>query len=884
MPPSLARVASALLLAALALPVAARPAEPGDPVQAARRAGPVVVDGVLDEEAWAAAPGFDGFVQRFPEEGAPPAQPTVVRVLFDDQRLYVGITCRDPRPDLVQRALGRRDDPPYGDSVTVFIDSVREGRTAFVFPVSAAGVLSDGLQSDDDEYLGDWDAVWEGAAALDADGWTAELGIPLGALRFRDGGEAVFGFAVRRTVGRTHEEDLTVRVPRNARGLVSRLAPLTGLSALAPRTDLELTPYAALRAGWAPQYDNALRPRPRLFQPSVDLGFDVKASLGRGLSLQGTVNPDFGQVEADQIVQNLTTFELTFPEKRPFFTQGMDLFRPVAPQGRSSPQQMFYSRRVGLDAPILAAAKLSGSLRDGLQVGLVEALVSGEGAGNHPADPDRSYRFSPAHPLWFGPRAALPQLTPASENFLAAVARWQPDPRVSLGSTVTSAVLGGPPCSGPESRRDDDTRPKRCDALAGNAAALDLSLRTLDGEWFLRGQVSGSQSLGGSPERTLPDGTQLRPGDLGLGAHAALGRAGGEPWRFELHWEYESPKLDLNPAGYQRTQNEQVGRTILRFVRPEGGGAFHSFELWAQGERRFTTDARGLDRGGQLYLGSEFQLRSFDWFGLEGWTDLAGWDVREVDQAGVDQGQAAAPLAVRAPGDLGGDVWISTSTGRPLSAETGAGAQRSLAEGSLPSVATGFAWCNLVVRPHPRVETRLGLSWNRSLSPARYVVRGPSQDPREGPFLFAALEAPALSVTLRQQLALTPRLTLQAYAQLYSSYGRYHRFRLAAAHRGRIRFDGTDQAVDDPAGDPRTTGWWDNPDFRTATLNLNAVLRWEYRLGSTLFVVYSRSQNELGYPDDTHDPSPAHSILPVGLGPGPTIDTFLVKWSYWWSR
>lgn len=881
MPLSLARVAAALL----ALPVAVRAADPGDPVQAVRRDGPVVVDGLLDEPAWAAAPEFDGFVQRFPEESAPPSQRTTVRVLFDDTTLYVGISCQDPRPDLIQRPLGRRDNAPYGDAVTVYIDSVREGRTAFVFSVSAAGVQSDGLQSDDDDYVADWDAVWAGVTAATAGGWSAELGIPLTALRFQDHGEPVFGFAVKRIVGRSHEEDLSIRVPRNARGLVARLQPLAGLAGLAPSADVELAPYAAARLTWAPQYDEAERPQPRLFLPNADVGLDFKSSLGRGLSLQATVNPDFGQVEADQIVQNLTTFEMFFPEKRPFFTQGMDLFRPVAPQGRASPQQLFYSRRIGLDAPILAAAKLSGSLRDGLQVGVVEAFVTGEGTGNREAHPDRSYRFSPSRPLWFGPRAALPQLTPASQNFLAAVARWQPDPRVSLGTTFTSAALAGPRCTGPESQRDDDFRPRRCDALAGNAVAADLALRTLDGEWFLRGQVSGSQALGGSPERTLPDGTQIRRGDLGLGAHAALGRAGGEPWRFELHWEYEAPRLDLNAVGYQRTQNEQVGRAILRWVRPEGGGPFHSYGLMAQGETRYTTDGRGLRRGGQLYAGSEFQLRSFDWFGLEAWHDLAFWDVREVDQAGVDEGRRAAPLAAGLPGDVGGDLWISSNPSRPVALETGFGVQRTLASGALRSVPSWFTWANLVVHPHPRVETRLNLSYNQNAWPARYVVQDRSApDLREGRVLFAELDSPALSVTLRQLVVLTPRLTLQAYAQLYSSYGRYHRFRLETAHQGRIRFDGAGTEVSDPADDPRTTGWWDNPDFRTGTLNVNVVLRWEYRLGSTLYLVYSRSQGELGYPDGTHDPSPSLAIRPIALGPGPTTDTFLVKWSYWWSR
>jgi hypothetical protein len=873
-----ARLTAAFLLA---LPLAARPAAPGEPLRAARVEAAPAVDGRLEEPAWDQAPPFGGFVQRFPDEGAAPTAGTTVRVLYDDRMLYVGVSCNDGRPDLVQRPLGRRDNAPFGDSVTIFLDSMHSGRTAFVFSISAAGVQSDGLQSDDDEYNGEWDAIWDGATAATSQGWSAELAIPFTALRFQDHGEPVFGFAVKRVVGRSHEEAWSVVIPRSARGQIRRLAELEGLAGLGSSAELEVAPYAAARLSLQPQYDDWVRPKPRLLEPTGDLGVDLKTALGRGLSLQGTLNPDFGQVEADQVVQNLSTFESFFPEKRPFFTQGMDLFRPVAPQGRPSPQQLFYSRRIGLSAPILAAAKLSGSASDALQVGLVEAFVAGESAGRDEAHPDRGYRFSASRPLWLGPRSALPQRAPPSVNYLAAVGRWQPSPTVAAGATFTSAVLGGPRCSRAESREgDDDLRPLRCDALGGEALALDLALRTPDGEWFLRGQATGSRSRDGTALRTLPDGTQLRRGDLGWGAHAALGRAGGEPWRYELHWEYESPRLDVNAVGYQRTQNEQLGRAILRYVRPTGGGPFHSFAAAAASEARYTTDGRGLLRGAQLYLGTEFQLRSFDWFGFEGWYDVDHWDVRELDQASVDQGHAAAPLAQQRPGDAGADVWLNTDPSRAVALEAGGGGGRSFALGGSP--ATGYWWLygKLALRPHPRIETRIEVAYEANAWRSRYVTDDGAASPRDREYLFADLTAPDLSITLRQQLVLTPRLTLQAYAQLFTSAGRYGRFRVATPRGGKIRF----RDLKETSGSPDQLGYWDNPDFRSGTLMVNVVLRWEYRLGSTLFLVYSRAQEELGYPDDAHDPSPPDTLGPRLLGPGPTSDVFLVKWSYWWSR
>jgi hypothetical protein len=250
----------------------------------------------------------------------------------------------------------------------------------------------------------------------------------------------------------------------------------------------------------------------------------------------------------------------------------------------------------------------------------------------------------------------------------------------------------------------------------------------------------------------------------------------------------------------------------------------------------------------------------------------------------VDEERRSAPLAVELPGDVGADAWVSTDASRPLAVEAGGTLGRSLARGPLPAVPSWSAWANLTLRPHPRIETQLNVSYGRTAWPVRWVTDGGSDEPADRRFLLAQLSAPALSVTLRHQLVLTPRLTLQAYAQLYSSYGRYHDFRVASARRGRIALADLDTELDDPAGDPTTATWWDNPDFRTTTLNVTAVLRWEYRLGSTLFLVYSRAQQELGYPDDPHDPSPPHTVRPIRLGAGPTTDTFLVKWSYRWSR
>jgi hypothetical protein len=638
--------------------------------------------------------------------------------------------------------------------------------------------------------------------------------------------------------------------------------------------DFSVVPYVAARLTVQPQYADDTQPFPRLAYPSADLGVDLRASLGRGLSLQATVNPDFGQVEADQLQQNLSTFELFYPEKRPFFTQGMDLFQGPTPHNQASPQQLLYSRRIGLDAPILGAAKITGRVSDTLQIGLVEAVVTGAAApaGSTEANPDRSYHFDPRQPLHFAHGGSLPEVAPASRNFLVGVARWQPAANATLGAAVANALPLDAPCT-TEEANSSGTRPARCDVLAGSGAALDWNLRSKDSEWFVRGQLSGSRYAGGDftpqedpstgapldapPRRVLADGTVLRPGDLGGGGFLAFGRSGGEPWRFDVDLEYQSPRLELNAVGYQRTQNEARLRPIARYVRPTGGGPFHEWAVLLGGDLRATTDGAWRRRSATAFVAVSGQLRAFHQFECEADFDLPGDDVREIDQSGIAFGRT---------GGWGTNCYFGSDQSRPVFVEVFGGFGRTTPMAPVRTVSYGSAGGNVSVRPHPSAETRLSVQWEDNRWPVRWVETSATGDQ-----LFAELHAPNVSLTLRQQLLLTPRLTLQAYAQLFVSTGVYGPYYTGAGQAGgRIR---TQDLV--PGGSPSEV-----PDFHTTALNLSAVLRWEWRLGSTLYAVYTRAATEPGL---AAGEAPAGDLRPVGLGQGPTTDTVLVKWSWFWA-
>ena len=840
-------LALALVLAA---PTASRAAAAGDPLVARRLEGRIALDGRLDDPAWERAEPFDGFVQLFPQDGAPPGQGTVVRVLHDDHSLYVGVLCRDAEPARIVRTLARRDSIPYSDYVAVYVDSMHDRRTGYVFAINAGGVQEDVLYYDDENGKGDWDAVWGGAAAIVAEGWSAEIEIPFSALRFSNAAEQVWGFGVVRLHARSHEESATFVKPRGERGLISRLGSLVGIDDLEPAQPQEIVPYVALRLAYRPEVEGV--PEPRVLDPILDVGVDVKAMLGRSVALQATVNPDFGQVEADQILQNLTTYELFFPEKRPFFTQGMDLFEPVTPWNEASPQQLFYSRRIGLDAPILGAAKLTGQAGP-MQFGALGAFVTGAGQ----PDLDGSV-YDPSQPLHAAPAQTYPETAPASRGFLAATARWQEAPHRTFGATVTSALITGESCT----QRDlDDAAaagvppPAACEVLAGNAAALDWSLRSSDSAWFLRGQLAGSQHLGGRPSIVLDDGTVLDRGDLGWGAFASAGRKAGDGLWFDVKWEYESPDLELNASGFQLTQNRQAARANLSFVRPKGGGPFLDWNVGVGGEAAFTTDGRDLHRGREIWAWAEGQLLSYQKLGCDGKLALPTWDVREISGSGIAYGR---------PGGWSADCWVATRQSAPFWIQGTAGYRATRAEGPFPAMGGWFVEAAGNYRPHPRLETRLDVQYADSRQPARWLGEDGG-----GAHAFGDLHAPALSVTLRQLVVIAPRITLQAYAQVFSTYNDFGATYTAAPTGGRIA---TDDLVPAPLppGDP-------DPDFRDANLNLNVVMRWEYRLGSTLFLVYTRSQAE------PQGIEPEASLAPQSLGSGTTTDTLLLKWTYWWS-
>ena len=378
-----------------------------------REATALKLDGELTDEVWSRAPKIDGFVQRDPKEGAAPTYATEARVAYDAQHLYVAILAHDPEPDKIAGFLTRRDSYSPSDWVAVLIDSYHDKRTAYEFSVNPAGVKQDKYYFNDGDEDQGWDAVWDVVVARSSDGWSAEFRIPLSQLRFPASTKPIFGLALSRQIARHNETSTWPLIAKSTNGIVSQFGELHGLELSSSPRRLELLPYTVGDLSTKPEDGNPLI---KGVNPGASVGLDMKYAITPALTLTATVNPDFGQVEADPAVVNLSAFETFFPERRPFFVEGSGVFRFDMDCNDGSCTGLFYTRRIGrtpqlgADVPdngffaspsnttIIGATKVTGRI-GGFSVGVLNALTAEEEAtvavgslqSTQPIEPFASY-------------------------------------------------------------------------------------------------------------------------------------------------------------------------------------------------------------------------------------------------------------------------------------------------------------------------------------------------------------------------------------------------------------------------------------------------------------------------------------------------------------
>ncbi|RPJ75172.1 MAG: hydrolase, partial [Acidobacteria bacterium] len=403
LPPSLVFAAVLLFTSSVSatFETARHAATPGDAGGAVPRivatpvdsASALRLDGDLNEGAWSKAPAITAFVQRDPHEGRPPSHPTEARVLFDREALYVAVRAFDPDPSKIVGILTRRDTESPSDWVSIIVDSYHDHRTAYEFSVNAAGVKADRYRFNDTNEDSGWDAVWDVKVVRDDKGWLARFTIPFSQLRFDPAHADTFGLAITRRIGRLNELSTWPLLSKSATGVVSSLGELTGLTLTGARKRLELVPYGVAQVQTQPSDPG--NPFVDARDPGATMGADVKFALTPALTLTGTLNPDFGQVEADPAVVNLSAFETYFNERRPFFMEGSGIFRFNIDCNDGECRGLFYSRRIGrtprgvpaapadgyawspAQTTIVGAAKMTGRV-GAFSVGALTALTSEE--------------------------------------------------------------------------------------------------------------------------------------------------------------------------------------------------------------------------------------------------------------------------------------------------------------------------------------------------------------------------------------------------------------------------------------------------------------------------------------------------------------------------
>lgn len=855
-------------------------------VTAFRSPGGITVDGRLDEPGWN-RPAISGFTQKNPVEGAPPSFPTDVWVLYDDEALYIGAKLHDPSPDSIVNRIGRRDADIRADWFYVGIDSYHDRRTGYFFGVYASGAVTDGTLYNDSWDDDTWDGIWEAAASIGGDGWTAEMKIPYSQLRFTRQESYVWGINFARQIERLNEENYFVMVPKKESGWVSRFADLTGIEKISPPARLEVLPYVV---GGARSTSN-FSPGDPFHDGSSgtgNAGADVKVGLGSNLTMNAAINPDFGQVEVDPAVVNLTQFETFYEEKRPFFVEGSNLFEFGYGGANnnwgfnSATPTFFYSRRIGrapagrvqhdgyVDFPdattILGAAKLTGKIGDAWSLAALTALTERERAVVQGADGMRHRDV--VEPL-------------ASYNLLRSQKEFD-DGRHAIGFIGTAAVR----------RLGESYLPPQFNS-SGLMAGFD-GWTTLDsaGTYVVTGWTSFSR-IDGSADRLVsvqrsPLHAFQRPG-LGhltldssrtsLSGYAGRIAINKQKGNFKLHsaFGWVSPGYDVNDMGFLFRTDNLNGHVVLGYRWYDPDGFFRSKGFNVATFRNYDFGGNKVDEGYFFFYNMEFM----NYWGMSG--NLV-YNPATLDRFGTRGG----PM-MRNTNRYGAYIEAWTDSRNTISYYVGTNPGRSESGGYRLTLYAGAT-----IKPTSGIQVRISPEFTRDVTIAQWVANVP--DPTAAAtygtrHVFGKIDQREISASVRLDWTFTPKLSLQVYLQPLVSVGAYSAFkelreprsytfnRYGEDNGSTISYDaeGGQYTVDPDGAGPAGSLSFSNPDFNFASLRGNAVVRWEFLPGSTAFFVWTHSNF------DDSDPGTLDYGRDFGklFSNGNHDDVFLVKVAYW---
>ena len=842
------------------------------------------IDGMLDDAAWQQVPWSQEYTQYQPADDTAATQRTVFKILYDKRYLYMAWRCYDDSPGGVEARLGRRDDFP-GDWVEVNFDSFNDKRTAFSFSTSASGVKGDEfISKDGEDWESSWNPTWLTKAKVDSLGYTVESRIPFSQLRFGKAEEQVWGMQSNRRVFRNDELDTWTPVKQSQQGWVSRFGKLRGIKGVEPRKPLELQPYVLgqLRTGGDYDPDNPFSSR---VENRLSGGLDGRIGLTNDIAVDFTINPDFGQVEADPGAINLDGFQIFFREQRPFFVENQNIFTYNVTEaeagGDYNADLVFYSRRIGsspsrivnedseanfyVDRPenttIIGATKVSGKTQEGFSIGLLNSVTQREYARLD----DQGERY----------REVVEPLTSYT------VARLQQDlnqrnTTVGVIATAVNRQLN----AGTEELRD-----LHHSAYTGG---LDVLHRWDNRAWYVSANMVASQVRGSKEAITRtqtaferlfqrPDAEHLSVDSsqtslAGTGGTLRVGNSEGN-WVFETGATWRSPGLELNDIGFLQN-SEQISYfawSQRRWQQPFG--IFRRL-IWNQ-NIYLNWDWSGRPLGRSLNTNTFMQFKNL-------WAFRVNLSAEQQDISTT--ALRGGPALWRPPGYF---VFMGFGTNNTKQVLLSPYVQRGGSyDGTVAS--TGFGmfvrWQAL-----PALSLSLDPEFEQSYRGDQYIDQVESNQGLR--YLNGKVDQTTLSITLRATYSLTPNLTIQYYGQPFIAKGQFSRFNRVTNPTARAFDDrflifsdqqlsvNKEEYVVDENGDGVSDYTFSDPDFNFMQFRSNLVARWEYLPNSEIFLVWAQGT--------TTDGDPTKGVL-RSLGDdllgGSIRNTFLLKATYRWVR
>ena len=793
-----------------------------------------VLDGRDDDAVWNSAPKIEDFVQMLPTEAGEPLFPTSVRVVYDERNLFIFVRAHDPHPDSIVRRLSRRDVETNSDLIGLVIDAYHDRRTGVVLTVNPAGVRTDANLFLDNQMDRAWDGVWEVATQVDSLGWAAEFRVPFSQLRFNDQPDHQFGFAVWRDIPRRNQKDVWPPTYRDSRqAIASQTGTIEGISGIRRASKLELLPFVTT------QSNSELGPGGWGRAQRAAMGLDFKYGIKENLTLDATINPDFGQVEADPAVLNLSAFEVRFEERRPFFQEGVGMFRCQPCQG------IFYPRRIGrtpqlrangddpLFTTIAGAAKLTGRFAGGFNLGIIDAVTQREvGVTGKTVEPQTNY-------------------------LVTRVSRDMRGGSSSIGiiSTVVNRSL------------DDDSR----DFLKRGAylAVVDGYHRFADNKYEVGGytgrvMVTGSEQAIARTQLSpvhlhqRPDGdvpfdstkTSMSGGVVAFNIQKISGAL-----RYSSFVRLASPEMELNDAGLVPLINDKSIRNNvnLRSLRP--GSWYRSSFSMIETENHWTSG--GLPSGSNVRLHTSFSM-------LNNWGWALTYNLSNPNTNYCTSCARGGPALRMDPSQFF-QVNVSGDNRRSVIPQLQWAV--SAGDGGRSWERSGSAGADL--RISSRLSTSLSVAASKRTDSQQWVANYGHFLSDTTHYTVARLAQTTVSMTARASFTVTPLLTFQFYAQPFMSAGTFSDWR----EIGEARAEEYDDRFESYGGGAAPDG------FNVKQFNSNAVIRWEYRPGSTLYFVWQqgRAQNGLNngsfeFQRDYRDLFRAHPV-----------NTFLVKVTYFFN-